>query len=98
MMVLHRHALLSAALRIRVRQWRRSGKMDREQADAALSALRDEDACCVICCAVEAQMQADLAAGNVIDEILKLLQWLLDHADEIIALILKLLPLFTELD
>jgi hypothetical protein len=86
---------LRAALRLNVRRWKRSGKLSHDEAAAALAALAEADRSCVMCRAVEEHVARQ--AGDVVDEILKLFEWLLDHADEIIALILKLLPLFTDL-
>lgn len=79
------------------RQYRRAGEQDK--ADAITKILRNREALQMVAegvCVRFAQEQPPEGPGSWVDEITRLLQWIIDHADEIIALILKIIPLFVQ--
>lgn len=64
-------------------------KVTGDQLAAVEACLANADLCDEACCAVQ-EMYESQAGGPLTD----FLEWVLAHQDEIIALILKLLPLF----
>lgn len=79
------------------RQYRRAG--EQEKADAITKILRNREALQMVAegvCVRFSQEQPPEGPGSWVDEITRLLQWIIDHADEIIALILKIIPLFVQ--
>ncbi len=72
---------------------------DRAKARQLREALNDDDTLDSIVDAVGSDEKLSLPAtadGAIVDQIIKFLQWLLDHADEILTIVMKIIPLFAE--
>jgi hypothetical protein len=91
-----RTAVVRAALWKLRWQLRRDGR--HEDADKVTQVLRDREALEAVAesiCVRFAQENPEISGlGDWVDEITKLIQWIIDHADEIIALIIKIIALF----
>lgn len=84
--------LKKLALRLFLRGQLRRKDLSDEQRTGIQAALRDGK----LLDALGEECDAMVAQGEIAVDWRSFLQWLLDNADEIIALILKLLPLFME--
>lgn len=72
---------------------------DRAKARQLREALNDDDALDSIVDSIDADEKLSLpvsADGAIVDQIIKLLQWLIDNADAIIAIVMKIIPLFAD--
>lgn len=70
---------------------------DLAKAKQLRAALGDDDVLDSTVDAIAAESNSKMpvqADGKIVDAIIKFLQWLLDHADEILMIVLRLLPLF----
>lgn len=75
-------------------------KRDRETQVTLDTVLSDADLSCVVCCEM-CSLHAKCCVGFTGHEegdLQSLLEWLLDHADEILALIQKIIDMFTKFE
>lgn len=89
-----RRAALRMFIRRSARKAARAG--DHDTARTLRSALDNDDALDSVLDALDAEGLAPPPSGDgaIVDQIIKLLQWFVDHADEIIAIVMKIIPLF----